>query len=98
MVHDLGAALDHRPQLLAVDGLGDHGRAMANEPEMLSIGTFASDSSDTKLCRSSRGAHSLPASPAASTTLRKSRRTLRASSGLPVRVTNTRQGHPVISA
>lgn len=41
--------------------------------------TLASDSSDTKLCRSSRGAHSLPISPAASTTLRKSRRTLRAS-------------------
>ena len=36
---------------------------------MLSIGTLASDSKDTKLCRSSRGAHSLPASPAASTTL-----------------------------
>ena len=31
-VHDLGAAFDHRPQLLAVAGLGDHGRAMTNQP------------------------------------------------------------------
>jgi hypothetical protein len=31
-VHDLSAVLDHRPLLLAVDGFGDHGGAMADEP------------------------------------------------------------------
>ena len=46
---------DHRPEPLAVDGLGDHGRAVADRREMHSIGTLASDSRDTKLCRSSRG-------------------------------------------
>ncbi len=40
---------------------------------MCSIGISASESSETKLCRSSRGVHSRGSSPAASTTLRKER-------------------------
>ena len=31
-VHDIGAAFDHGPDLLAVDGFGDDGRAVADEP------------------------------------------------------------------
>lgn len=65
---------------------------------MTSTGTRASDRSETKLCLNSRGTQSLPVSPAWSTTFRKSRRTLCASSALPVRVTNTRHAHPDISA
>ena len=43
---------------------------------MLSSGTPSPDSSETKLCRSSRGAQSLAFSPAAATTVRKLRRAL----------------------
>jgi hypothetical protein len=43
--------------------------------EICSIGTPASESSETKLCRSSRGVHSPGVSPAAATTLRNERRT-----------------------
>jgi hypothetical protein len=58
---------------------------------MTSSGTRLSDSRDTKLCRSSRGVHSLPTSPAVFMTFRKSRCTLRAPIGFPVRVTMIRQ-------
>jgi hypothetical protein len=97
-VHDLSAAFDDRAELLAVDGSVTMVERWPTSREMFSTGIFASDSTDTKLCRNSRGARSLPTSPAASTTFRKSRRTLRASRGLPVRVMNTRQEHSDISA
>jgi hypothetical protein len=48
------------------------------------------DSKDTKLCRNSRGAHSLGLSPAALATWRNERRTLAASSADPCRVHKTR--------
>jgi hypothetical protein len=52
--------------------------------EIISTGTFALDSSDTKLCRNSRGVHYLLGSLAMSMTLRKSRSTLCASRGCSV--------------
>jgi len=58
--------------------------------EICSIGTPASESSETKLCRSSRGVHVRESSPAASTTLRKERRTCEASAGVPACDANTR--------
>src|SRR5512132_924788 len=48
------------------------------------------DSKDTKLCRNSRGVHSLGFSPAALATRRNERRTLAASSADPCRVQNTK--------
>jgi hypothetical protein len=53
-----------------------------------STGTPCADSSDTKVCRSSRGPHSLP-SPAASVITRNCRRTLWSSSGVPTVEANT---------
>jgi len=50
---------------------------------MFSSGTPSSDSSETKLWRSSRGVHSFVASPALVTTWRNLRRTLCLSSGVP---------------
>ena len=50
---------------------------------MSSIGMPALDSSETKLCRSSRGVHSSARSPACSATWRKARRTFAASRGVP---------------
>src|SRR5262249_8480117 len=50
--------------------------------EICSIGTPASESSETKLCRSSRGVQSAGFRPAASVTLRKERRTCEASAGV----------------
>jgi len=55
-----------------------------------SIVTPELDSKDTKLCRNSRGVHSLGSSPAALATRRNERRTLAASSANPCRVQNTR--------
>jgi hypothetical protein len=62
---------------------------------MSSIGIPALDSSETKLCRSSRGVHSSASSPASSATWRKARRTLAASRGVPSCVVKTRwlSGH-----
>jgi hypothetical protein len=62
---------------------------------MSSIGIPALDSSETKLCRSSRGVHASAWSPARSATWRKARRTLAASKGVPRCVVKTRSlsGH-----
>jgi hypothetical protein len=59
---------------------------------MSSIGTPELESSETKLCRNSRGVHSEASSPAAVATVRKARRTLAASSWVPYRVANTSFG------
>lgn len=64
---------------------------------MASRGTPESESSETKLCRSSRGIHAFGSSPAASTTLRKSRRTLWAVSGVPFLVVKTRASAVCVS-
>lgn len=58
--------------------------------EMSSTGTPASEGSETKLCRISRGVHSFGLSPASATTARNSRRTLCASSSVLAAVMNTR--------
>jgi hypothetical protein len=55
-----------------------------------STGTPSSESSETKLCRSSRGNQSAASGPAAAARRRESRRTLAASSEPPVRVVRTR--------
>ena len=62
---------------------------------MSSIGIPALDSSETKLCRNSRGVHSSAWSPACSATWRNARRTLAASRGVPRCVVKTRSlsGH-----
>jgi hypothetical protein len=51
------------------------------------------DSKDTKLCRNSRGVHSLALSPAALATRRNERRTLAASSADPCRVQTPGPAH-----
>ncbi len=58
---------------------------------MSSMLTPLSDRSETKLCLSSRGVHSLGSSPAALATCRNPRRTLCASSAVPTFDVNTRQ-------
>ena len=62
-IHDLGAAFDDRAKLLAVDGSVSMVERWPTSREMFSTGIVASDSTDTKLCRSSRCARSLPTSP-----------------------------------
>ena len=57
---------------------------------MSSIGTPELESSETKLCRNSRGVHSEASKPAAAATDRNARRTFAASSSVPYRVANTR--------
>jgi hypothetical protein len=58
--------------------------------KICSMETPASERSETKLCRSSRGVQSCGSRPAAATTLRKDRRTCDASEGVPTREGNTR--------
>lgn len=57
---------------------------------MSSIGTPERESSETKLCRNSRGVHSEASKPAAAATDRNARLTFAASSSAPYRATNTR--------
>lgn len=56
---------------------------------MSSIGTPVLDSSETKLCRSSRGVHFDSSRPAPATTRRNARRTLAASRVVPFEVVKT---------
>jgi len=53
MVHNLGAALDHRPELLAVDGLVTMVERWPTSREMLSIGTLASRADEFRRHRQS---------------------------------------------
>ena len=90
-IHDGGAVFDDRAQLLAIDGLGDvDPPACPTRRAICSMGTPASESTDTKLWRSSRGVQSAASSPAAAATRRNPRRTLAESSGVPVAVAKTR--------
>jgi hypothetical protein len=89
-VHDLSAARDDRADLLAIDEFGGGRAAMADEAGDLLDRDARAESSETKLCRSSRGAHSAGSRPAAAMTLRNERRTLAASSAVPAPEANTR--------
>ena len=70
------------------DGLGDMAAGMATSRAIFSIAMPSSDSSETNVCRRSRGAQSLP-SPARSQTSWNIFRICLAPSGVPVAVVNT---------
>jgi hypothetical protein len=74
-VHDFCAANDYGTDLLAVDGFGLWSPGIATLRAISSIGAPASDSSETKLCRSSHRVQSAPLRPAAVRTARNERRT-----------------------
>ena len=61
---------------------------------IFSTGTPASDSSETKLCRSSRGVQSVGLRPAAAVTLRNARRTFAASRATHGPDAAMPEGHP----
>jgi hypothetical protein len=62
-IHDRCAGLDDGPDLMPVDQFGDVGAAVADELCDFLEGTPASESSETKECRNSRGVQSAGLSP-----------------------------------
>ena len=89
-IHDRCAGLDDGPDLMPVDQFGDVGAAVADELCDFLEGTPASESSETKECRNSRGVQSAGLSPGTrARARRRSRRMLAASMPVPSRVVNT---------
>ena len=75
LVHDLGAARQGRNDLMPVDQFVVAVWLCPASSAIASTGTPRADSSDTNVCRISRGTHSVPR-PASSVIARNIRRTL----------------------
>ena len=75
LVHDFGAAGQGRHDLVPIDELRRRGLVVPASSAIASTGTPRADSSDTNVCRISRGTHPVP-SPASAVITRNIRRTL----------------------
>jgi len=86
-IHDRRATLDDGTDLMPVDEFRHARTAVTTSRDTSSIGTPASESSETNECRSSRGVHSSGFMPGTEARARrKSRRTF----AVPSRVVNTK--------